>query len=321
MLPYRSSRAVTKRSVQLLNVGLRSRHVNIDLYKILYTIAPQPDNVLNADGLHHHLTRQSMPRRDASFGFEVYHGLSEETCPNTRLARWAADGPYPSYPPEVVELSAVALMWLLSSPNRYMRDWVTKALVQLLRGHLGILRNLIERFWTVDDPYLVQRVIVIAYGSLMRGGVSDRAVASEIASWVRDHVFARPMRPDELMLDAARGIAEWAVAHDCRPASDLAVTKRPYGLTIPGNPPSMEHIESRYGYREDQSDDQSYRTLYFSLFSIGDFGRYVVDSHMYRFLRYRHGQAIPETKQQKPRFIRSRWTKFVRSLNEEQRAA
>jgi hypothetical protein len=60
-----------------------------------------------------------------------------------------------------------------------MRDWTTKALVHLLRGHLDVMRALVERFWAVDDPYVVQRVVAIAYGALLRsspqhgyGGVS-----------------------------------------------------------------------------------------------------------------------------------------------------
>jgi hypothetical protein len=137
MLPYRSSEAVTQRSVQLLNVVLQSDHVAVDLYNLLYTIAPQPTNQLNAAGLHNHLARQTMAQRDASFGFAVYHSLTEETTTVARLARWAAHGPYPSYSDEVIELSATALVWLLSSANRWMRDWVTKALVVRQSSNAG----------------------------------------------------------------------------------------------------------------------------------------------------------------------------------------
>ena len=81
-----------------------------------------------------------MPQRDSDFGFATYRELSEGYSPAARLARWAAAGPYPAYQPEVIELASIPLCWLLSSPNRFMRDWVTKALVQLLRGHLDVMR-------------------------------------------------------------------------------------------------------------------------------------------------------------------------------------
>ena len=85
--------------------------------------------------------------------------------------------PVPTYDAEVIELACIPLCWLLSSPNRFMRDWVTKALVQLLRGHLDVMHALFERFWTVDDPYIVQRVVAIAYRALLRSAPAQATQA------------------------------------------------------------------------------------------------------------------------------------------------
>lgn len=319
-LPYRTSASITQRTIELLNTGLRSREINVDLYKILYMLAPQPDNPLNAVGLHHHLSKQAMPRRDSWYGFAVYSEIWEETSSITRLARWAALGPYPTYPSEVIDLAATALAWLLSSPNRFMRDWVTKALVQLLHGHLGVMQRVFERFWDVNDPYVVQRVTVIAYGCLMRGGGSDRLNAEQLSRSVLDRVFARPMRADELMLDAGRGIVEWGVDNAVLPAAALDATKRPYGLKVPSNPPSKEKLEAKYelGYPRKVSESESYGAIWSSLFVMDDFGRYVVESGMHHFSRYRHGQAKPKRETQEPRLIKTRWKKFIRSLTPSQ---
>jgi hypothetical protein len=111
-----------------------------------------------------------------------------------------------------------------------MRDWVTKALVQLLRGHLDVMRTLVERFWAVDDPYVVQRVVAIAYGSLLRSTPAQANQAKALADLVHALVFTRPIRSDELLLDAARGIVRWAVAHQLLPTSALGSSQRPYGL-------------------------------------------------------------------------------------------
>jgi hypothetical protein len=81
---------------------------------------------LNADSLHRWLSRFSMPERDAAVGIPFYWDLDDETSPLSRLARWAAGGPYPAYEPQVVELASVPLVWMLSTPNRFMRDWITK---------------------------------------------------------------------------------------------------------------------------------------------------------------------------------------------------
>ncbi len=197
---------------------------------MLFTIAPQPGNRLNGDGLHRYLTRWSTPRRDSDFGFATYNALSGSSGPAARLARWAAAGPYPAYDATVIELACIPVCWLLSSPNRYMRDWVTKALVQLLHGHLDVMRSLVERFWTVDDPYVMQRVVAIAHGSLLRSSPAQVQDAKQLADLVSRLVFTRPIRSDELLLDAARGVVHWAVVHELLPESALTRSLRPYGL-------------------------------------------------------------------------------------------
>lgn len=319
-LPYRDSQAISQRTIDLLNDA--QPHLSRDeFYRVLFMLAPQPGNRLNGDGLHRYLLRHRMPQRDSDFGFATYHELFETFSPAARLARWAAAGPYPGYDTKVIELACIPLCWLLSSPNRFMRDWVTKALVQLLRGHLDVMRVLFERFWDVDDPYVVQRVVAIAYGALLRSTPMQADQAKALAEVVHARVFTRPVRADELLLDAARGIVRWAVAHRLLPDTALDLSQRPYGLKLPGPPPTKETIEAKYGWHKDQPDDESYSSINFSLLSMGDFGRYVVEAGLHHFSRYRIGQEYPTHEYRKPRFIKSRWEKFVASLSNDQKDA
>ncbi|MET4095818.1 hypothetical protein [Arthrobacter sp. UYCu712] len=320
MLPYRATQAVSQRTIELLNEA--QRYLSRDeFYQVLFSLAPQPGSPLNGDGLHRYLTRLRMPQRDRDFGFATYHELSDTFSPAARLARWAAAGPYPAYDAEVVELACIPLCWLLSSPNRFMRDWVTKALVQLLHGHLDVTRALFERFWTVDDPYVVQRVAAIAYGALLRSTPAQSEQAKELAQAVCARAFSRPVRADELLLDAARSIARWAAAHKLVSNSVLDSSRSPYGLKPPGPPPSETTIDAKYGWDKDQPDDESYSSIYFSLLSLGDFGRYVVESGLHHFSRYRTGSEYPEPLHKKPRFVRARWKTFVTSLSDDQKHA
>ena len=318
-LPYRASSAVTQRSIDLLNEGLRLVSPN-DLFHTLFLIAPQPDNRLNAETLHRYLMRHRMPRRDAFFGFATYSEIWEEASPAATLARWASLGPYPSYEPKVVELASVPLVWLLSSPNRFMRDWVTKALVQLLRGHLDVMQKLLDRFWLVGDPYIVQRVVVVAYGALMRSNSVDVAKAKRLVNRVRELVFTPPIRADEIMLDAARGIVAWGVEKKIVTRSALVDTRRPYGLARPGNPPSESSLNEKYGFKKNQPAEGSYNTVYYSVMSMGDFGRKVIEPGISHFSRFKRGEAIPKEEAWHPMIVKSRWKVFVRSLSEAQRS-
>lgn len=317
-LPYRESTAVTDRAVELLN---ESRRVvsSQEVFRTILQMAPQPDNQLNGDRLHGHLVSMRMPRRDAYFGFAMYREIWDESTPAAILARWASRGPYPSYDPRVVELACIPLVWLLSSPNRFMRDWVTKSLVQLLHGHLDVARSLLDRFWTVDDPYVVQRIVVIAYGALMRSDPTDTTNARNLSQRVRRLVFARPMRADELLLDAGRGVVEWAVSRRLLPRAALRDIERPYGFAPPSIPPTQATLDLKYGFKESQPEEESYSSIWSSLLSLGDFGRYVVESGVDHFSRHRLDGPYPEGPlHQEPRFSRRRWNAFVRSLSSDQ---
>ena len=240
-------------------------------------------------------SKRACRERDSDFGFATYHELSEGFSPAARLARWAAAGPYPTYDPEVIELACIPLCWLLSSPNRFMRDWVTKALVQLLRGHLDVMRALFERFWTVDDPYVVQRVAADCVRRRCCAARPPRRIRRRRSlNSCTTRVFTRPVRPDELLLDAARGIEPvgGGPSSCCRtqPWTRLDV---PYGLKPPGPPPTEATLDAKYGWREGQPDDESYSSIHSSVLSMGDFGRYVVESGVHYVFALPHRAGVP----------------------------
>jgi hypothetical protein len=321
-LPYRDASAVTDRSVELLNESLRFLRPE-ELFRVMFMIAPQPGNQLNGDRLHQHLARFRMPDRDAYFGFATYDELADETSAGSVLARWASKGPYPDYDRDVIELAAIPLMWLLLSPNRFMRDWVTKALVALLRGHIEVMERLVVRFWPVNDPYVVQRVVVIAYGALQRSDAGQRDHAKKLVARVRRLVFTKPVRADEILLDAARGIIEWGVANGVASNSQLKAIRRPYGLKPPGPVASEATLEKKYGWNSDQPDDERYSSVLHSLLSLGDFGRYVVESGVDMFSRHPLRKPYPTRDDEPdagPTIVKSRWAKFVKSLSDDQRA-
>ena len=319
-LPYREAAAVTDRTVELLNESLCFLRPE-ELFRVIFMIAPQPGNQLNGDRLHRHLARFRMPDRDQYFGFPTYHELSDETSAGAVLARWASNGPYPDYDTEVIELAAIPLMWLLLSPNRFMRDWITKALVELLRGHIAVMERLVVRFWSIDDPYVVQRVLVIAYGALMRSDASQRDDAKKLVGRVHKFVFTKPVRADEILLDAARGIVEWGVTNGVTPKSQLKSTRRPYGLKPPGPVPSEEKLEEKYGWHKDQPDEERYSSVLHSVLGLGDFGRYIVEPGVRMFSRHPLSRPYPEAvPDDAPTIVKSRWNRFVKSLEPDQRA-
>jgi hypothetical protein len=241
-LPYRDSGAITQRTIDLLN-DAQPYLSRTELYGVLFALAPQPGNRLNGEGLHQYLLQRKMPERDSDFGLRCaascltrrarQHGLpagrQEDRIQRTtpKLSSWP-----------VFRCAGSCLLRTASCGTGS-----PKAQVQLLRGHLDVMRALVERFWTVDDPYVVQRVVVIAHGSVLPSSPEQADQAKALAELVHNLVFRRPIRPDELLLDAARGVVRWAVAHQLLPASALDSSRRPYGLKVPSPPPTEATIK------------------------------------------------------------------------------
>jgi hypothetical protein len=120
------------------------------------------------------------------------------------------------------------------------------------------------------------------------------------------------------MIDSARGIIEWAVARGQLPASSLTVARPPYGFTRPGNPPTQAHLDERYPHGEGTTEHTSYGSIFISVLSFGDFGRYVIESGIGNFSRVPLDKPLPVSKPAPaPRFLVTRWRKFKQTLSAE----
>jgi len=318
-LPYRDPVSINDRTRELVRQAMVYVCLSEQL-EVLFTTAPLAGHPYNADRLHTFLAAIPMPKRDRSFGIATYHTFLEEAGPAARLARWAAAGPYPDYDPWVIEAACIPLCWLLSSPNRPMRDWVTKALSTLLREHLDVMRALVERFWVVDDPYVVQRVIAIAYAALLRSDEQQADNAAALAATVHRLVFTPPVRADELLLDAARGIVRWAVHQGLMPPEEAAASRPPYGLPAPGPAPSATQLAERYPSDGDLPANETYSLIKWSLMELGDFGHYVVAAGVEHFSHTRIGETVPPSEPDEPYLDPSRWEQALATLTPEQRA-
>jgi hypothetical protein len=56
----------------------------------------------------------------------------------------------------------------LTTPHRFVRDWVTKGLISLFTNRLPLLQQVLETFTGVNDPYVSERLFAAAYGCAMR---------------------------------------------------------------------------------------------------------------------------------------------------------
>ena len=287
--------AVTERTSELLADARKpDPYLEDPMLEIWLSVATQPQHLLNAYSLHETLKGMSMPDRDVAWSLPTYNTL-DDGGPLDRLIRWASRSRRPECPPEVVELAAVTLAWTFTSPNRVLRDHATKALSQLLSAHLSVLPSLISRFAGVNDPYVIERLAVACHGAALCGGTAEPQAVVHAAEELKRVVFSDDQPPNLITRDAVRGIYEWCFHNGWVDEPTYLAVLPPYSSAPPKEPPTEDQIRGDYDIRSRDTKPMSwpYGQLLGSVFEMGDFGRYVIQSAMHHFTPYPLDKAIP----------------------------
>jgi hypothetical protein len=276
-LPLRDASTVTARTVALVSQAIRQPALEGLALSPVLAVTTEPAHPLNADWLHDQLVALPRVRRDAWWGPRIYSTLSE-SGPLHRLLRWAEQLPTPHRlqpdhrdrqpvgqprragarppvrreqtepPAEVVALAATTLAWTLSSSNRFLRDRATKALVQLLLGYPAVLVALLTKFLRddaskVDDPYVFERLVLVAYGVTARVGWAQPDAVDGLARQILTDVFGDPHAPahagtNALLCDAAQGVIDIALRMGVLTRVEAALAGHPHSASEPGNAPT-----------------------------------------------------------------------------------
>lgn len=239
-------------------------------------LACVPDHPLNAVWLHQLLIAKPLTGRDLSWSAWLIGGTQHSpdsavsavldwAWPRTPPRSPSTDAARAELPDEVASLATLALGWLLTTPDRRVRDRATKALVSIAdRSPTGFAEGL-RRFNGCNDPYVIERLCASACGAVLRlsRGAEICSIADAVAALVAGewpvHLLAR---------DYLRRVADVARLHgwtgpDWQP---------PYGATWPIDCPARDEVERLAG-----PPDYDYSSIWYSVSEPGDFGRYVLE--------------------------------------------
>ncbi len=254
----------------------------------LLTVAAVPGHPFNAHFLDARLRRDLMPKRDSWWSTYLHDEWQGAAWGSKgaihRLVDWASGlSTTGTLEDEVIDLATITLAWTLSTPNRFLRDRATKAMVKLLTNKLDATGRLVERFWDVDDPYVVERVYAVAYGVAMRCHDTDGVAA--LATVVYEKVFASGSPPAHILLrDYARGVIERAIHLRANITVDEELIRPPYRSEWP-NIPSEKEVATlfpglRGGAYKGGDLEWSRNRIRNSVTggAMGDFGIYVIGS-------------------------------------------
>lgn len=243
------------------------------------SVSVVPGHPFNAEFLHKHLMKKNMPARDASWSIFLHDEYKNKNAVD-RLLKWSwSDQDLSHLSDDSVFLAAVTLAWFLTTPNRFVRDKATKGLVNLLQNRLHLIKNLLVKFEGVDDPYITERLLAIAYGSVLRN-LKDLVNIRSIANYVYKRFFKNNHPPvHALIRDYARGVIEVARIKKLSPGYSIKNTEPPYQSVWPQRIPSANTLIKNYKLEDYTLQNNSFRRIWSSL-TFDDFGRYEIESHL-----------------------------------------
>ena len=246
----------------------------------LLSLAAIPDHPYNAEFLDEFLSGYSMADRD-EFWSTYLHKRANSNGPGSLLINWAIKLPESARLPEQIgKLAAIALAWILSTPNRPLRDKATKALVALLTSRMELMQSLVDRFADLNDPYVSERVFAVAYGVSMRIHRAD--LIAPIALMVYRRIFERDCQPPSVLLrDYARGVVERAIYLGADIDIDRTRIRPPYVSQQPIIPTEshIRQMKASWGHPTDYDSLESSRRRIESSVMFDDFARYIIGSN------------------------------------------
>ena len=258
------------------------------LVRTIMEIGYYVGNYYNADYLHKMLAPMPLADRDAMWIptlSRIYGGFNNKIIED--VINWAWNESDEVYIEEKsVELGATLLSWFLASTNRKLRDTATKALVQLLHNRMLVLVPLLEKFSTVDDPYIHERLYAVALGCAVRSKSKEHLAG--LCQYIYSKIFDAEdeIYPHVLLRDYAREVIEYAISIGVRLDIDVNKIRPPYHSSFNYEPVPDEEIKAIYEGCRGYKDSPGLCSVLTSMFtehttvgySYGDFGRYTFQS-------------------------------------------
>lgn len=259
----------------VINTNLRN-----EFLKALIDISTIENHLLNAYRTHNILSSQNLPTRDAFWTTFLHYTFRHNSNIN-HLLDFGLIEDYSNYTDESIKLSAIMITWFLATTNCELRDKSTFALTNILKNKLNIVKDILELFKCVDDPWILERLYVSAYGCVLVS--DDLEHLNELSDFVYETIFNQnKVYPHILLRDYARNIIEFALTKDCELKEDKETIKENIKPPYQSDFPEIVSDEKLMQY---ESENPAVKKIFQSMKvefdkngkkqSYGDFGRYV----------------------------------------------
>lgn len=253
-----------------------------DLWPMLIGNSVKLSHPFNADFLHQFLLKYKLNKRDHLWTVYINKLTRHDTDRIVQLIEMYDRGEKLEVKNEKqLELLLTLFGWILSSSNRWLRDYTSKAMIEILKEHFQLCQVILEKFKTVDDPYIIQRLYGVVFGACCKQ-VSKKEFQI-LAEYVYNIVFNQEkVYPDILLRDYARLIIERFLYENPKYTGIIIREK----IMPPYNSDLIPEIEDQH-YLEKEYDGAMFWLMHSMRFEgmgmYGDFGRYVFQSALHSF--------------------------------------
>lgn len=252
-----------------------------DIWPMLIGNSIKVHHPLNADFLHEFLLTYELNKRDYLWTVYINSLPSYEENRVVQLIEMYNRGEKLDNTSEKqTELLLTLLGWMLTSSNRWLRDFTSKAMIEILKDQPQLCQPILYKFSDVNDPYVLQRLYGVVFGACCKRTEGD---LQQLAEYVYETVFNQDkVYPDILLRDYARLIVERFLWEN--PTYNGIIER--HRIIPPYNSDPIPVIEDQH--YEDKKFDTATSRLVMSMRIekmgwYGDFGRYVFQSALSNF--------------------------------------
>jgi hypothetical protein len=242
-LSWRAPGSVSNRTEALLRQAI---HVLEDPEPALgsaFSLAARASHPLTSSFLYDFLLPLRQADRDALLCPFLHLNWTHKAA-IYRLCTWALEPQIGRPTSDTVLAWVSALAWICAAADRRPRDYATAAMVALLQYRSEVVGPFLDRFLGINDDYIIERVLVAAYGALIRANsLEDTKIA---AASVHRLIFADSPPLNALIRDHGRCIIELAIHQGAVLQADSERYLPPYDSLLPDG--IQEEEESETGW-------------------------------------------------------------------------
>lgn len=198
-------------------------------FKLAETTVGHPNHPFNASFWSERLLALSMPERDLSWTEYVRHNRYDFENILERFEKdCQSDQHLSEFSVKRLHLLAEHIMWILTSTVRPLRDQATRALYWYGRRFPQELFDLVMKSFTINDPYISERMLAATYGIAMarQNDFEDTSFVTEMLP-----LYARQLYDNMFKPNAPHATTHILTRDYAKRTIDLALIHHPNLLT------------------------------------------------------------------------------------------